>query len=334
MKDFSNKKIKIVISIWPGIGDVVFTTPALRILRKKMPNSHITALVWSKGGKEVLSNNPNIDEIINGSNIKITTLIAKLKNYDIGIQCSQPVQFIFQLAKIKKRISFNGNPLWWAYPVSSNEFHSTEYYLQAIDKIDDTIMRDNYKWDIFPTPNDNDIAKKLLNGLHPPIIAIHPGARNNKNKKWSKNKFISLCKALSEKANILLIGGKADYKLCHYIATQTKATNIAGKLTLLQTAALIKKCNLFIGHASGPTYLANAVGTPIVAILGPDNPVNFGPIGENVKIITPKLKCAPCLHFYRNFCWGLRIRYIPICRAMRSITVEEVLQTCHHLLNP
>lgn len=328
--------MKIVVSVWPGIGDVIFSTPVFRVLKKKFPDSWITALVWSRGGKEILCSNSYIDEIVKGSVLQIPTLVSKFRDYDIGVQCSQPVQFLFILSRIKKRVSFNGNPFWWLYPVGSNDFHSTEYYLQAVDKIDGVYFRDGNYWELFIDEKAEPITRDILGGVGSPVVAIHPGARNNKNKRWSVHKFVRLCDLLGSKfnANIVLIGGNADKKLCDYIVhrSRAKVLNLGGRLSLIQSGAVIRGCDLFVGHSSGPTYIAAAVGTPVIAIYGPDNPTNFGPLGEKVKVITPKYSCSPCLHFYRNFLWGLRVRYIPVCRAMQSISVEEVFNGCAQFL--
>ena len=344
--------LKIVISLWAGLGDVIFATPVFKVLRKKFPDSHISALVWSHGAKELLRHNPYIDEFVEGSFIKIRSLISKLKDYDIGVQCSHPVQFIFILAGIKKRTSFNGNPFWWLYPVDSNDSHSTEYFLSAVDKIDGIKLRDDDSWEIFLEEEELLAAKSLLKKFNntSPLIAIHPGGRNNKCKRWKTQKFALLCNLLKQKfdAKILLIGSNKDIKLCNFIENHIHSNlqpatcnlqpatclNLAGKLSLRQSAAVIKHCDLFIGNASGPTYIASALGIPVVGIFGPDNPKNFGPLGKNIRVVTPKLLCAPCLNFYRHFFWGMRLRYIPICLAMQSIKTEEVFAACSHLLTP
>ncbi len=327
---------KIVVSVWPGLGDVIFITPVFKTLRKKFPNAHITALVWSSGGIELLRHNPYIDEFIEGSFKRIIPLVSKLKGYDIGIQCSQPVQFLFLLAGIKRRVSFNGNPFWWFYPAGSNNFHSTEHYLQAIDNIDGIKLRDNDNWEIFLENEELEVAKSILKGISLPLVAIHPGGRNNKCKRWGIHKFAVLCNLLKDKfnANIVLVGGKQDIKLCSHIEKHTVAEtlNLAGKLKLRETAAILKHCDLFVGNASGPTYIASVLGTSVVGVFGPDNPNNFGPRGKNVRVVTPKFRCAPCLHFYRNFFWGMRVRHIPICLAMRSIQPNEVFDACSHFL--
>lgn len=328
---------KIVVSVWPGIGDVVFVTPVFRILRKKFPSAWITALCWSDSGKELLSPSPYIDEIVNGSFRSILTLIPKLKGYNYGIQCSHPVQFLFILCGIKHRISFNGNPFWWLYPAGDNNFHSTEYYLRTVDKLDGVKIRDNIGWEIFIPKEADRFAQIILKDTSSPRIVIHPGARCNKNKLWGEHNFVKLCDSLANQFNcqIVLVGGPEDIELCRYIQTHTKARslNLAGTTSLLQLAAVIKHCDLFVGHSSGPTHIAAAVGTPVVAIYGPDNPVNFGPLGNRVEVVTPKLNCAPCLHFYRNFFWGLSLRYNPTCKAMQTIKVKEVFDACGRVLS-
>ncbi|MDD5530265.1 MAG: glycosyltransferase family 9 protein [bacterium] len=327
---------KIIVSVWPGLGDVVFATPVFEALRDKMPDAKVTALVWSKGGKELLKNNPFIDDIVEGS---IFNFVSKFKNYDIGIQCSQPVQLLFMLAGIKQRISFNGNPLWWLYPVDSNNLHSYEYYLKTVTKIDGTEPKEKPECNVFLSESDEKFAKEELKKIAKPIVAIHPGARCNKNKRWGTDNFVELAKALIGKYNakIIFIGGKEDVALSNYIKQQLsscsdKIIDFTGKISILQSAAIIKNCNLFIGNASGPTHIAAAIGTPVIAIYGADNPVNFSPPGKKVKVITPTNKCAPCFHFYRNFFWGMRLRYIPTCRALKTIKVETVLNVCKEIL--
>ncbi|MDI6839301.1 MAG: glycosyltransferase family 9 protein [bacterium] len=332
----SSRQVKILVSVWPGLGDVVFATPVFRILRKKFPDAKIAVLTQSKGGKELLSHTPYIDEIVYSPLLSIPALVLKFKGYDIGLQCSGPIQLFFILCRIKKRVSFSGNPFWWLYPVSDNNYHSTEYYLRAVDKIDGVKLRDTNGCELFIGEKGKRFAQAMLKNIPHPIVAVHPGARCNKNKQWGAKNLVKLCNSIIEKFNaqILLIGGKSDVKLCNYIQNHihTKALNLAGMTTLLQSAAIIEECDLFIGHASGPTHIAAALGTPVVAIYGADNPKNFAPLGRSVIVVTPKLRCAPCFHFYRNFLWGLRLRYIPVCKAIQTIKVEDVFNACAQVL--
>lgn len=327
---------KIVVSVWPGIGDVVFTTPLFRVLRRKFPTYWITALTWSEGGKEVLRYNPHINEIIQANWWNLGQVVRKIKNYEIGIQCSHPVEWLFRAAHIKTRISFNGNPFWWFYPVGDNRLHSVEIYLQTSEKIDGKKIQNEMKSEVFVSEKEIKKVNKILEKLAPPIIIIHPGARCNKNKIWGVKKLVLLCSLLHQRfaPTFLLVGGKGEIKLANYFLShlRVKVLNLTNQLSLLEFAALCKGGNLFIGNASGPTHIAAAMNIPVIAIYGADAPQNFAPIGEGVKIITPTRRCAPCFYFYRNFIWGLRLRYIPYCKAIKSISVEKVFNACVEVL--
>jgi heptosyltransferase-2 len=327
---------KIVVSVWPGIGDVVFVTPLFRVLRKKFPTYWITTLTWSEGGKEVLKYNPYINEIIQANWWNLRKIIRKIRNYEIGIQCSHPVDWLFRIARIKIRLSFNGHPFWWLYPVGDNRLHAAEIYLQISEKIDGKKIKNEIKSEVFVSEKEINKAAEILEKLTHPIIIIHPGARCNKNKIWGIKKLVGLCSLLQKKfePTFLLVGGKGDVKLSSYILSHLRAKflNLTNKLSLLEFAALCKGSDLFIGNASGPTHIAGAMGIPVVAIYGPDAPQNFAPLGREVRVITPTNKCAPCFYFYRNFIWGLRLRYIPYCKGIKSITIEKVFDRCVELL--
>jgi ADP-heptose:LPS heptosyltransferase len=145
---------------------------------------------------------------------------------------------------------------------------------------------------------------------------------------------VKLCDSFSD-SSVILIGAKDEEELGSYIEKNTKASvlNLIGKTSLLQSAAIMSKSNLFIGHASGPTQLAAAMGVPIVAIYASDDKRNFGPLSKNAIVVTPHTRCAPCSHFYQWLFWGLRLRYINRCKAMDTIEVRDVRVACQKMLN-
>ncbi|PIU66339.1 MAG: hypothetical protein COS84_05880, partial [Armatimonadetes bacterium CG07_land_8_20_14_0_80_40_9] len=94
----------------------------------------------------------------------------------------------------------------------------------------------------------------------------------------------------------------------------------AGKTTLRQFSALVKKSNLFIGVDSGPIHIAAAMKIPVVALFGAADPDYLGPYGNNHIVIT-KRKYFPCSPCAQTVC--LR----PAKSCMQAITVDEVWQT-------
>ncbi|MBN2362602.1 glycosyltransferase family 9 protein [candidate division WOR-3 bacterium] len=328
---------KIIFSIWPGLGDILFSTPSLRILRKKKPEARITVIsLWGGAGRKLLELNPYIDDVIFSGPKEIFQLAKRLKreNFDLGIEQSFPVCWFFKLINVKKSVSFADNLFWWLGHFSDKKnalLHASEQYLLAIDKIDGKKLRDGKGYDLFLSEDEKNRAKEILKDFEGKIkIAVHPGARCNKNKRWDINKIIDVLHRIAEMYDcvIITIGGAEDKKNASLIesALKHKNVNLVGKTNLRETAAVFSESDLYLGHDSGPTHLAS-IFSPVVAIFASSNPANFRPLTEKAVIVRPKTRCSPCFHFpgYMSIFWGLRLRWFNYCPAMDTIGVEDVV---------
>ena len=133
----------------------------------------------------------------------------------------------------------------------------------------------------------------------PIMIAIAPGTIWN-TKRWPAERFASVCRHVaSENIAILLLGGRDDEVLCKEVMDIAQGENVfsvAGKLSLLQSAELIRRCKVLVSNDSAPMHLAVAMGTPVIAIFGATVPeFGFAPRGEHDVVVEIKgLKCRPC----------------------------------------
>jgi heptosyltransferase-2 len=97
--------------------------------------------------------------------------------------------------------------------------------------------------------------------------------------------------------------------------------NMAGLTTVMELAALIERCRVFVTNDTGPMHLACAVSVPVAAIIGPTDPEATGPLGT-AAIIRKDVACAPCLR-----------RECPTDhQCMTLIGVEEVYQAVRGML--
>lgn len=132
------------------------------------------------------------------------------------------------------------------------------------------------------------------------LVALCPGA-GAAWRRWPKERFAELAKRLkrSRGASAVIVGGKEDRPAATAIqdALGGEAVDAAGRTTLRQTAALLKRCRLFVGNDTGSMHLAAAMGVPVVEIScfpvnGPDwhwnSPLRFGPWGVPNRILQPK----------------------------------------------
>lgn len=138
-------------------------------------------------------------------------------------------------------------------------------------------------------------------GVHPGEVFayLNPTARWQ-SKFWLPSKWGKLCDMLMQKGVQPIFGGSgADISYIHEITTQMKgpaqAIVAAGRLSLTESIALLKRASVYIGLDTGPMHIAAMVGTPVVALFGPTNPVHVGPYHvKNAIIRNEKLDCLCC----------------------------------------
>jgi lipopolysaccharide heptosyltransferase II len=172
----------------------------------------------------------------------------------------------------------------------------------------------------------DDIAGEKLSDGTKRLVMLQPGARYWF-KAWPAERFAELAGRLAEKHGCaILIGGDAkerDLAEAIRAGARTSVVPLAGRLTLLQYAAVLKRCALFVGNDNGPMHMAAALGVPVVALFGPSNPAEWGPRGARVEVLYKGLDCRRCFH--------------PTCTrgeesCMRQITVDEVSAAAGRLL--
>ena len=103
--------------------------------------------------------------------------------------------------------------------------------------------------------------------------------------------------------------------------TRSKPFDATGRTSLIQLAAVIKKCQVFITSDSAPMHIALFCGVAFVALFGPTNPKRHLQPNGRYRIIYKALKCSPC---YKSKCKD------PIC--MNRIASEEVATAVKELL--
>lgn len=184
---------------------------------------------------------------------------------------------------------------------------------------------------IFIQEEDKEIIKKFLlseGGIRGDelLIGITPGSFWP-TKRWLKERFSQLGDALASEyhAKIVILGGKEDSEISYQIAGMMKHKPIiaTGSTTLVQSAALLKKCSLLVTDDTGPLHLAMTANTPCVIIYGPTSPEvrdTTAPYGNNfIAIQKEGLHCRPCGAHGGKRCKKGTLAY------MEGISVEEVL---------
>jgi ADP-heptose:LPS heptosyltransferase len=193
---------------------------------------------------------------------------------------------------------------------------------------DDTIVRNYFRplaaLEIAPAPEKLDFA------FNPKDIATVTAFRNrivmapgaaNPTKKWPGEYFSELGSLLGQPT--VLLGGPEDDEALEVIRQgmpSVDCKNLAGKLSLKQSGALLSIARFVVTNDSGPLHMARAGGRPVFAIFGPTDPGMFT-FNQNETLIYSGEPCAPCSLHGDNECPKGHFR------CMLNLTPETVLNT-------
>jgi len=320
------------------IGDVILITPLIKAVRSLYPNALIDALVVPACAS-LLANNPHLHAVISYPKRKnalwtMLQMIKRLRNnlYDLAISphSSGRTHLLLYFSKIPIRIGFDRSLFPWLltakipHPVGIHKIEKNLKLLSLISK-----QEFSRQSELFPAPQDFATADELLKPLKPKsVIAMAPGSIWA-TKCWPLEHYKQLAKQLMEADfGIVLIGGAGDKDKCsaveQYLLANNPAAsvvNLAGKTTLLESAAVISKAKLMICNDSGALHIANAMQTRVYAFFGPTvQSIGYYPYREGDRVFETALDCRPCGSHGHHKC--------PLTHhnCMRLITSESVLQ--------
>ncbi len=296
------------------IGDVILATALVEKIHASFPSAKIDLLV-RKGNEALLKKHPFLNEILiwdkKGSKYKnlfqILQQIRKSK-YDavINTQRFGSTGFLTALSGAKIKSGFTKNPFSFGFTHSytheiGNGTHEVERNQQLIESF---TTADLAKPKLYPSENDFAFIKQFT---HSPFITISPTSvwftKQYPAEKWAE--FIDM---VPSDLTIFLLGGPDDsIKNEELIALSKSNTpkNLAGKLSFLQSAALLSKSKLNYVNDSGPLHLCSAMNAPVASLFCSTIPqFGFTPLSdENTVIETRKnLECRPCGIHGKNEC--------------------------------
>ena len=289
-----SKTLKILVVRFSSIGDIVLTTPVVRMLKTQL-NTEVHFLTKAPY-VSLFKNNPYVDSVFQIDK-SINEVISDLKteNYDYVIDLHSNLRT--QILKLKLGVSAKSyNKLNWEKFLLTNfktnilpDVHIVDRYLDTVKFLG--ITNDNKGLDFFLSDAD----KVDLNEFPNDYVAIVIGGQHA-TKILPTAKIISICKKLNKA--VLLIGGPDDKARGDEISKASGAINSCGDHALLQSAFLIKNSAYVISHDTGMMHIAAAFKKKIYSVWGNTIP-EFGMYpylsDKNSKMIEVKdLNCRPC----------------------------------------
>ncbi len=345
---------RILLIQLSAIGDTILTIPTIRAIRQRFPDTYL-AIISSSINLQYLEGCPYIDRHISCRleelmkspwNLIVFIVALRCQKFDWAIDFEHWPRLSALIAYgsgASRRVGFRAAGQHRHYPFTDivehvPGQHEVVNFLKIARLLGCPIQRTHL--DVWVGKEDWDWAETFLNAVgidrNRPVVAIHPeaGRRGEPRRRWSHDRFVQLADALVERyhAQIILTGAPSEVELSQRIASQTRSSCAvaAGQTQINQLAALFANMDLVICGNCGPMHLAAAAGTPVLALHGPTNPLQWGPWGKNHTVINVNLPCSPCLNL--GFEYGCSALSDGTSPCMYTIQVREVLKACEKYL--
>ncbi|TFB10467.1 lipopolysaccharide heptosyltransferase II [Candidatus Marinimicrobia bacterium MT.SAG.2] len=303
------EKKRVLILQTAFLGDVVLATPMAESIKNLHPEWEVDFLTTPESAA-LLENNPNISRILtydkNKSERGVKGFLSKISEieagaYDIALIPHRSIRSaaLVRFAGIPQRVGFDKSAGYFLFTERvkyENELHEVERNLKLVESLNLSVSK--VKPRLYPSSNDLKKSEKILKSSaklkNRPIIAIAPGSIWP-TKRWPIDNYIELAGMLVKDGfGVVVLGGEKDKALFKKISMEGVEV-FAGTTTLLESAALLKKCEALVTNDSAPLHFAVAVDTPVVAIFGATAPkFGFYPYNSDDIVIERELPCRPC----------------------------------------
>ena len=337
---------KILIFRLSSIGDIILTSALIRCIKNKYPRARVDFVI-KKQFYQLVESNPHINNIYivdKGKGIDGLKQLAKSlkeENYDVFLDIHKNFRSLYvrNFSGANKIFTFNKQvlkrTLLTSFGINIYKYIKPVYlrYIEAAKQIG--VEYDGNGTEVFiPEYVRVTVSKKLQNnGIYPdyPFVALCPGA-SFKNKQWIPERFAELASLINDRNSlpIVVIGGDTEVEIGNLIVKNSsgKVVNLAGKLNLLESGAVLSRARVVVVNDTGMLMMAESQHTPVVGIYGPTAKwFGFYPILPQSEVVEVDLKCRPCTKMGLNECpkkhW----------KCMLNISTEMVYEKVSRILS-
>ncbi|MEN9302922.1 MAG: hypothetical protein RL264_1351 [Bacteroidota bacterium] len=294
------------------LGDVILATPLIESFKETYPQIEIDFLV-KKGNESLLENNPNLrqvytfDKSTKWSSILSLSRTFRRNNYDLTVNLQRFTSsgIITFLSGAKLTVGFQQNPFSFLFSKKikheiGNGTHEVDRNLKLIAEWIKTPIRQPK---LYPSTSDFEAIQSYQTESY---CCLAPSSV------WfTKEAPLSYWQDLAKELTVrnfkvILLGAPNEIERSKAIETvipKESVINLTGKLSLLQSAALMKNARMNFVNDSGPMHLCSSMNAPTTVFFCSTVPAfGFGPLSDDAKIIEVKdLGCRPCgLHGFKS----------------------------------
>lgn len=342
---------KILIEMHHGLGDIIQILPLIANLRRNFPGSKISLIISRKSDYELINAMKLVDKFYffnsrRMSYFEIIKLMLDIKKekYNIAFlsHISHKLMGVFLLLCGCERVVGETNESiiskkYIGIKIDPN-MHRVDRNLELLKGIGIKVFEynpylkiPNYFYKRTIEINEDKPIIGICIGTNPVEKRISLRIREKYNvKQWNIDNFIKIIEKLANNNfSIMLIGGKKEeIEIENYLPnlTNKRIVNCINKTTILESAAILNKCNVVVGCDTGMLHVADALGKKTITIFGPTNPQLVGPYSNNAKYVTANIACQYCYDEDRLFeCFDRK--------CLNSITVERVYSEILNAVN-
>lgn len=352
--------MKILIIALSGIGDALMFTPALKLLRESAPDAEIDALVMFSGVRDIYSGIEGIRKIHHWDFLKKNPLnslrfvLSLRRKYDatINVYPSNRSEYnlISFLIGAKKRAAvkylrkdfFNLGFLNNIRVTENDSLHNVEENAAMISMLLNKSFPElpalHFPLDKEDEKFADDFCRSAGLQSGDLIIGMHPGCntlKNHEKRRWEAEKFSELAEKFIRKYNarILIFGGPDEKGLKKLVVSGIKNPGAVAvdADSLNKTAAVMKKCSLFVTNDSSLMHVASAQKLKVAALIGPTNRNYIHPWKTEHRIVSLNLDCSPCFYYSPKplTCSRSDVKF----KCIRELSVDMAFSESEKLLN-
>ncbi|NQU44285.1 glycosyltransferase family 9 protein [bacterium] len=327
----SPDKKKILVFRLGAMGDILFTTPALRGLKAEFPDSHLTYLTL-KQWRFVVRNNPNVDRVI-GIPYCHPKVLGPLvqERFDIVInifESEDAARLCAAIPAVERRGNvWDGDrivPDSRGFLLSGDRETRFQEFRNGLSRAELScrvagVTPETLHYEYYPGKCENWRAGMFLTRkrLKRPI-AIHLHSRGSSSRSWTPMLALEVVRRFPRE-RFLILGYRKDRVQTRLFKSEPNCVITEHSMPI--QAALLARCLLFVGIDSGPRNMASAVGTPLLWLSGPV-PKSIMPLLPNERNLSIDEPCAPC---FQEDC--------PLGRdCLGHIPTERIVETVQEML--
>ncbi|MFH1552773.1 MAG: glycosyltransferase family 9 protein [Candidatus Omnitrophota bacterium] len=280
-----------------NLGDIILTTPVLEKLCDEFPEARVDVITGAPG-EEVFRHHGAVREVVvrgkrRGLKKRMReTLDLRRKKYDLVVDLKNSLIPYLVGARFHSRL--------FMFPVNKrgkNTGHKRAEHLSKLASLGiDPFL--NIRFFIPVTDEDKSYVSGIMDSeAEGRAVVINPGAKSHL-KRWDVVKYARLADRLTAElgCRVFLTGNEDDMEIVRQVTSRMTAdfTDLCCKTSIGALSELMRRTDLVITNDSAPLHVASAADVPTIAIFGPSDEKEYGPLAKKSVVIKPEVPCRPC----------------------------------------